>query len=120
MKKVIFQMSVSLDGYIEGPNREIDWHLVDDDFNAYAAEMLKASDVLIMGRKTYELMAGYWPTAADNDPVLKEERHAQAGIFEDAEEGRVAEFALGRGLHCRRGGALEAGSRRRCGPSGRK
>jgi dihydrofolate reductase len=41
---------------------------VDDEFNAYAVEMLKASDVLIMGRRTYELMAGYWPTA-DNDPV---------------------------------------------------
>jgi dihydrofolate reductase len=55
MKKVIFQMSLSLDGYFEGPNHEIDWHLVDDEFNAYAVEMLKASDVLIMGRNTYEL-----------------------------------------------------------------
>src|SRR6202521_2164682 len=73
MKKVIFQMSVSLDGYIEGPNRKIDWHLVDDEFNAYAVEMLNAADVLIMGRRTYELMAGYWPTAADNDPVVKEQ-----------------------------------------------
>lgn len=72
MKKIIFQMSVSLDGYIEGPNHEIGWHLVDDEFNAYAVEMLKATDVLIMGRKTYELMAGYWPTAEDNDPVVKE------------------------------------------------
>jgi len=69
MKKVIFQMSVSLDGYIEGHDREIDWHIVDDEFNAYAVEMLEASDVLIMGRRTYELMAGYWPTAADDDPV---------------------------------------------------
>jgi dihydrofolate reductase len=72
MKKVIFQMSVSLDGYVEGPNHEIDWHLVDDEFNAYAVEMLNASDVLIMGRRTYELMAGYWPTAVGNDPVVKE------------------------------------------------
>ncbi|HTS54053.1 MAG TPA: dihydrofolate reductase family protein [Burkholderiales bacterium] len=72
MKKVIFQMSVSLDGYVEGPNNEIDWHLMDDEFNAYAVEMLDASDVLIMGRRTYELMAGYWPTAADNDPVVKD------------------------------------------------
>ena len=76
MKKVIFQMSVSLDGYIEGPNHEIDWHLVDDEFNAYAVEMLKASDVLIMGRRTYELMAGYWPTAVDNDPVVKEKMNS--------------------------------------------
>lgn len=34
MKKVIFQMSISLDGYFEGPDRNIDWHIVDDDFNA--------------------------------------------------------------------------------------
>lgn len=72
MKKLIFQMSVSLDGYVEGPNHEIDWHLVDEEFNAYAVEVLQATDVLIMGRRTYELMAGYWPTAADNDPVVKE------------------------------------------------
>src|ERR1019366_8822516 len=56
MKKGIFQMSVSLDGYVEGPNREIDWHFVHDEFNAYAVEMLKATDTLIMGRRTYELM----------------------------------------------------------------
>ncbi len=72
MKKVIFQMSVSLDGYFEGPNHELDWHIVDDDFNAYAVETLRASDMLIMGRRTYELMAGYWPTQSDDDPVAKE------------------------------------------------
>jgi len=71
MKKIIFQFSVSLDGYFEGPNHEIDWHLVDDKFNAYAVEMLKATEVLIMGRRNYELMASYWPTT-DNDPVIKE------------------------------------------------
>ena len=72
MKKVIFQMSVSIDGYIEGPDREIDWHIVDDEFNAYAVETLRATDVLIMGRRTYELMAGYWPAAPGNDPVKEE------------------------------------------------
>jgi dihydrofolate reductase len=72
MKKVIFQMSVSIDGYMEGPNREIDWHIVDDEFNAYAVETLRASDVLMMGRRAYELMAGYWPTATGDDPVAKE------------------------------------------------
>lgn len=73
MKKVIFQMSVSIDGYVEGPGREIDWHIVDDEFNAYAVETLRATDVLIMGRKTYELMAGYWPTAPGDDPFVKEQ-----------------------------------------------
>ena len=63
MKKVICQMSLSLDGYVEGPKHELDWHLVDADFNAHAVEMLQQSDVLVMGRRTYELMASYWPTA---------------------------------------------------------
>jgi dihydrofolate reductase len=68
MKTIIFQFSVSLDGYFEGPHREIDWHLVDGEFNAYVVEMLDAADVLIMGRVNYELMASYWPTAP-NDAV---------------------------------------------------
>lgn len=71
MKKIIVQMSVSLDGYVEGPGREIDWHVVDAEFNAYAVEMLEATDVLIMGRKTYELMAGYWPDAANDGAGIK-------------------------------------------------
>jgi dihydrofolate reductase len=70
VKRIILQLSVSLDGYVEGPNREIDWHRIDGEVNAYAADMLAKTDVLIMGRKTYELMAGYWPTATDNDPEI--------------------------------------------------
>ncbi len=35
--------------------------------------MLKATDLLVMGRRTYELMASYWPTATDNDPGVKEQ-----------------------------------------------
>ena len=34
MRKVVLMMSVSLDGFIEGPNREIDWHLVDDELHS--------------------------------------------------------------------------------------
>jgi dihydrofolate reductase len=71
MKKVIFQMSLSIDGYFEGPNREIDWNILDEDFDAYAVETLRATDVLIMGRKNYELMAGYWPTASSDDPITE-------------------------------------------------
>jgi dihydrofolate reductase len=71
MKKVICRMCLSLDGYMEGPNREIDWHLLDDEVNAYVVEMLEATDVLIMGTRTYELMAAYWPTAEGNDRSVK-------------------------------------------------
>jgi dihydrofolate reductase len=60
-------MSVSLDGYIEGPNREIDWHLVDDDLHRHFNEQLSGMGAFLSGRVTYELMAGFWPTA-DKDP----------------------------------------------------
>ena len=60
-------MSVSLDGYIEGPNREIDWHLVDDELHRHFNDQLRGMGGFLDGRVTYELMAGYWPTA-DTDP----------------------------------------------------
>jgi dihydrofolate reductase len=59
-------MSVSLDGFFEGPNRELDWHLVDDEFHRHANEELAAMGAFLHGRVTYELMAGYWPTADTN------------------------------------------------------
>lgn len=65
---------ITLDGFFEGPNREIDWHVVDDEFNEYALGFLKTVDTLIFGRVTYELMASYWPTgrAITDDPLIAE------------------------------------------------
>jgi len=62
MRNVFLFMMVSTDGYFEGPNRDLSWHNVDDEFNDFAVKQLDEADTLIMGRKTYELMAGYWPT----------------------------------------------------------
>jgi dihydrofolate reductase len=65
-------MATSLDGYFEGPDRDINWHYVDDEFNDFAIEQLESVDTLLFGRVTYELMAGYWPTPDANadDPVI--------------------------------------------------
>ena len=72
MRTIIFQMMISLDGYFEGPNQELDWHRVDDEFNDYANDLLDSVDTLLFGRVTYQLMAGYWPTptAKTNDPII--------------------------------------------------
>jgi dihydrofolate reductase len=67
MRKVVLMMSVSLDGFIEGPNREIDWHMVDDELHSHFNEELAKMGVFLDGRVTYELMASFWPTA-DSDP----------------------------------------------------
>jgi hypothetical protein len=67
MRKVILFVQVSLDGFFEGPKKEIDWHMVDDELHAHVIEELKAMGAFLNGRVTYELMAGFWPTA-DADP----------------------------------------------------
>ncbi len=65
-------MLTSLDGYFEGPNREIDWHNVDEEFNEFAIDQLNSVDTILFGRVTYELMRRYWPTkqAIENDPIV--------------------------------------------------
>jgi dihydrofolate reductase len=68
MRKIILMMGVSLDGFIEGPNREIDWHLVDDELHRHFNEQISKMGGFLDGRVTHELMAGFWPTA-DQDPA---------------------------------------------------
>ncbi len=62
MRKVTLFMMVSLDGYFEGPNHDLSWHKVDKEFNEFAVSNMKEADTLLFGRRTYELMAGFWPT----------------------------------------------------------
>jgi dihydrofolate reductase len=68
MKKLITMMSVSLDGFMEGPNRELDWHLVDEELHGHFNSELAGMSAFLDGRVTYELMQSFWPTA-DEDPA---------------------------------------------------
>jgi len=71
MRKVILSNMVTLDGFFEGPNKELDWHIVDEEFNQYANDLLSNVDALLFGRVTYQLMADYWPAAATNPSTSK-------------------------------------------------
>jgi dihydrofolate reductase len=72
MRKIVFFMLTSLDGYFEGPDRDINWHNVDEEFNEFAEQQTAEFGALLFGRVTYELMASYWPTEAakNDDPVI--------------------------------------------------
>lgn len=61
MRRLYLFTMVTANGFFEGPERDISWHTVDDEFNEFAIEQLCATDLLIFGRITYELMASYWP-----------------------------------------------------------
>lgn len=63
-RRLFVSMMVSLDGYIEGPNRELDWPADRNDaFNHYTNEMVDAVDLAVFGRRSYEMMVRYWPDA---------------------------------------------------------
>jgi dihydrofolate reductase len=74
MRKVIVSEMITLDGFFAGPDGEIDWHVVDEDFNERTLEFFRSVDTLVFGRVTYELMAKYWPTEAaqTDDPLIAE------------------------------------------------
>src|SRR5262245_22111287 len=75
MRKVIIFMMITLDGYFAGPNGEINWHVVDAEFNAFANDQLRSVDALLLGRVTYQGMASYWPTpaATTDDPIIADQ-----------------------------------------------
>jgi dihydrofolate reductase len=66
MRKVIYSPMVSLDGMINGPNRELDWHIIDEELHRFINEQQRAIDTHLYGRRMYEAMI-YWETA-DQDP----------------------------------------------------
>jgi dihydrofolate reductase len=70
MRKIILGLAVSLDGYIEGPNGEIDWCFTDQDYGM--AAFFKRIDSVFMGRKSYELVQDMGEAATAGFPKLKE------------------------------------------------
>ncbi len=78
MRRVVFFMMVSVDGYFEGEGQDISWHNVGEEFNDFAIAQLREVDTLLFGRVTYEMMANWWPTpqARESDPVV-------AGLMND-------------------------------------
>ena len=59
-------MSTSIDGFFEGPNHDLSWHNVDDEFNRFAVDQMKRTDLFLWGRRIYQLMESSWPKAAED------------------------------------------------------
>jgi dihydrofolate reductase len=68
MGKLIYMLNVSLDGFIETPDRSLDWTSVDDELHSWFNDRMREADAELYGRRLYELMAAYWPTA-ETDPA---------------------------------------------------
>ena len=62
MRRLIYSMGVSLDGFIAGPRGEIDWGAPDEELHRFHNEQTRELGVHLMGRRLYEVMR-YWETA---------------------------------------------------------
>jgi dihydrofolate reductase len=74
VRKLIVANIMSLDGYFDGPGGNVMVMPMDDCFDAYNAERLATADTLLLGRRSYELLKGFWPGRADAPDASPAER----------------------------------------------
>jgi dihydrofolate reductase len=82
MGRVMYSMSVSLDGFVETPSRSLDWVLVDDELHSFFNDEAPSNSAFLYGRRMYELMSAYWPTA-ESDPSATAPMREFAGIWRE-------------------------------------
>jgi dihydrofolate reductase len=73
MRKVIYSMGVSLDGFIAGPDGEIDWSAPDEELHRFHNDQTLDLGAHLLGRRLYEVML-YWETADQNPASAEHER----------------------------------------------
>jgi dihydrofolate reductase len=66
MRKVIYGFNVSVDGYIETGNADISWTVPDAEIHQYFNDQEREFDTHLYGRRLYEIMTAFWPTADEN------------------------------------------------------
>lgn len=80
MRKLVVFLHSSLDGFVEGPNGAMDigWVAYDHELENFADDVLHTADTIVWGRKTYEMMYGYWPTVPSEENANEHElNHAK-------------------------------------------
>ena len=73
MRKLTFAMNVSVDGYIAAPGDDLGWSLPSDELFQYWSERVGATDLALYGRRLWETMSSYWPTAGQQPGVTPAE-----------------------------------------------
>jgi dihydrofolate reductase len=94
MRNVFLHTMVSLDGFIEGPDQELDWHFADDEFEEYINNMLRSIDGMLFGRVADQLLADYWPTAAENPMAAADPSNPQRHIEAAHMMNKLPKFVL--------------------------
>lgn len=78
MAKLVSSLLITLDGYVAGPNGELNVFNVGEEFFDFSDSLTARADTALYGRGTYEIMESYWPTAADKPDASKHDKaHAE-------------------------------------------
>ena len=64
-------MHISLDGFVAGPNGEMDWIKVDPEIFEHVGKRISQGDKALYGRVTFQMMENYWPTAGEKPTATK-------------------------------------------------
>ncbi|MEU8139474.1 dihydrofolate reductase family protein [Streptodolium elevatio] len=67
MRKLIFAMNLSLDGYIATPGDDLGWSVPSDELFQWWSDRVAATDLALYGRRLWDTMSSHWPTA-DRQP----------------------------------------------------
>lgn len=63
MRRIISFMHISLDGFVAGPNGEMNWIKIDEEIFDHVGKRIRQTGAALYGRVTYEMMENYWPAA---------------------------------------------------------
>jgi dihydrofolate reductase len=63
MRKIIYWVHTSVDGFVDGPGGEFDWPVMGAELSAYSEALDRRVDTLLFGRPVWEMMVGFWPNA---------------------------------------------------------
>jgi dihydrofolate reductase len=63
MRKIIYWVHTSVDGFVDGPDGEFDWPVMGPELSAYSDALDRRVDTLLFGRPVWEMMVGFWPNA---------------------------------------------------------
>jgi dihydrofolate reductase len=101
MKKIIYSVAMSLDGYVAGPNGEADWILMDPEIDFGA--MMARFDTILVGRRTFEAAQAYGGGAMPGvatvvvSQTLRQEDYPRLTIIAEDVGGAVSQLRAGSG-----------------------
>ena len=78
MGRLIYGLNLTLDGFVETPSHGLDWSTVDDELHQWFNDRYRTVEASLYGRRLYELMSEYWPTAGSDPNATDTEREFSA------------------------------------------